>query len=265
MASREPERAKAMLYPYPEARACSTYEDLIADESVEAIYIPLVNSLHLEWSVRALEAGKHVLCEKPLAMNAHEAETMAGAAKRSGKLLMEAFMYRMHPDTSSFIKSIAEPIHVQASFGFNLHDLANYRLRAELGGGALLDVGCYAVNVSRWILGEPVDISARLHMNDAVDMTVSALLEFSEGRTASIWASFESPEEQQLRVIAKDIVHSRARPFTSRHDPWDPYQIMVESFGDSILDGRPQPIPIEDSIANMRVLDRIREVATQAG
>lgn len=254
-----------MLSPYPEARVCGSYEELLADEGVDAIYIPLVNSLHMEWSVRTLEAGKHVLCEKPLAMNAQEAQTMAAAAKRTNRLLMEAFMYRMHPDTSAFIKSIADPIHVQASFGFNLRDLANYRLRAELGGGALLDVGCYAVNVSRWILGEPVNVSARLHMHGGVDMTAAALLEFSEGRTASIWASFESTEEQQLRIIAKDAVHTRARPFTTRHESWDPYQLMVESFGDSILNGTPQAIALEDSIANMRVLDRIREVAAQAG
>lgn len=261
MASREPERAQQMLSPYPSARVCGSYNELLEQKNVDAVYIPLVNSLHHEWSVRALSAGKHVLCEKPLAMNAHEAETMAAAAKRSDRLLMEAFMYRMHPDLVMFIESVRDAIHVQASFGFNLKDQANYRLRAELGGGALLDVGCYVVSVARWILGEPVNVFSRAHVEGGVDMTVAALLEFAGGRTASVWASFESAEEQLLRVIAKDGVHDRLRPFTSRHDPWNPYQVMVESFADSILLGAPLGIPIEDSIANMRVLDRIREAA----
>lgn len=261
MASREPERAGQMLSAYPDALVCGSYHELLEQKDVDAVYIPLVNSLHLEWSVRALSAGKHVLCEKPLAINAREAETMAAAAKRSDRLLMEAFMYRMHPDMRLFMESVRDPIHVQASFGFNLKDQANYRLRAELGGGALLDVGCYVVSVARWVLGEPVNVYGRARMEGGVDMTVAALLEFGGGRTASVWASFESPEEQHLRVIAKDGVHERLRPFTSRHDPWDPYQVMVESFGDSVLLGAPLAIPIEDSIANMRVLDRIREAA----
>lgn len=250
-----------MLSPYPDARVTSSYHELLEHEDVDAVYIPLVNSMHLEWSVRALSAGKHVLCEKPIAMNAREAEKMAAAAKRSGKILMEAFMYRFHPDMKAFIGSVDEPLHVQASFGFNLTDKANFRLRAELGGGALLDVGCYVVSVSRWILGEPVNVFARAHTEAGVDMTVTALLEFAGGRTASLWASFESPEEQQLRIITRERELARPRPFTSRHDPWDPYQLMVESFGDSVLNNAPPAIPLEESIANMRVLDRIREAA----
>lgn len=251
-----------MAQPYPDAHVCTSYGELLGRGDVDAVYIPLVNSLHLEWSTRALEAGKHVLCEKPLAMDAREAEAMAAAARGANRLLMEAFMYRLHPEMRTFVESLSEPMHVQASFGFNLTDMANYRLRAELGGGALLDVGCYAVNVSRWILGEPVGVYARAHLRDGVDMTTAGLLEFPGGGTAAIWSSFESPEEQQLRVVSKGEVHVRPRPFTSRHDPFDPYQLMVEGFGDSVLLGAPPPIPIEDSIANMRVLDRIREAAS---
>jgi xylose dehydrogenase (NAD/NADP) len=154
------------------------------------------------------------------------------------------------------VARLREPLHVQASFGFPLADASNHRLRPELGGGALLDVGCYVVNVARWIFGEPNDVLARAR-GDQVDMTVSALLQFSQGRTASLWASFESPEEQGLTVITSDRVHRLELPFTYMEEA-DPYQLMVESFGDSILENRPVAIAPSESIANMKVLDRIR-------
>jgi D-xylose 1-dehydrogenase (NADP+, D-xylono-1,5-lactone-forming) len=261
LASRSPERAQELISPYEGARVWHTYEALLQDQEVDAVYIPLVNSLHMEWTLRALDAGKHVLCEKPLAMNAAEAEAMAAAAQAAGKQVMEAFMYRFHPAMRAFVNDLQAPTHVEASFGFTLKDPANYRMQSSLGGGALLDVGCYVVSVARWILGEPTDVLARARIADGVDMSVSALLQFEEGKTASLWASFESAEEQELTVITPDRVHRRERPFTSGHDPDDPYQLMVESFADGVLQGRPLAIPISDSIANMRVLDRIRDAA----
>ena len=251
-----------MLVPFPEARVHDSYEDLLADPDVDAVYVPLVNSLHLEWTLKSIAAGKHVLCEKPLAMNAGDAETMAAAADAAGVRLMEAFMFRFHPAMRGFVEGIRDAMHVQASFGFTLKDRANYRLNAALGGGALLDVGCYVVSVVRWILGEPVDVLARARMEAGVDMSVSALLSFEGGRTASLWASFESPEEQDLTVITPDRVYRRERPFTSRNDPHDPYQLMVESFGESVLRDRPVAIAPSESVANMRVLDRIRTAVT---
>ncbi len=256
--SRDPERATNMIAPYPGVRVAGSYDDVLADERVDAVYIPLVNSLHREWTLRAIDAGKHVLCEKPLAMNAREAEVMAAAAAASGKRLMEAFMYRFHPAMRAFVDEIRDPLYVQASFGFTLKGAANYRLEAEKGGGALLDVGCYTVNVARWLLGEPVEVLARARMHAGVDMTVSALLWFPGDRTASMWASFESPEEQELTVITRDGVLRRARPFSAWRDPHDPYQLMVESFADSVLRDEPVAIPPEESIANMKVLDRVR-------
>jgi D-xylose 1-dehydrogenase (NADP+, D-xylono-1,5-lactone-forming) len=239
------------------ARASESYEALLADPDVDAVYIPLVNNIHKEWTLRALAARKHVLCEKPLAMNATEAEEMAAAAASSGMHLMEAFMYRFHPRTRAFIDELHDPLHVQASFGFSLEDRSNYRLQPELGGGALLDVGCYTVSIARWILGEPEDVLARARV-EGVDMTVSALLQFSGGRTASLWASFESPEEQEVTVVTAESVHRLATPFTSTEEA-DSYQVMVESFADSVLKDVPVAIPPAESIANMRVLDRIRE------
>jgi D-xylose 1-dehydrogenase (NADP+, D-xylono-1,5-lactone-forming) len=259
MASRDPSRAREMLRPYPEARVLDSYDALLADPEIDAVYNPLPNSLHLEWTVRALEAGKHVLCEKPLGMNASQAEDMAAAADRTGRVLMEAFMYRFHPDMRAFVEGVREPMHVHATFGFMLRDAGDIRFKAALGGGALMDVGCYTVSVSRWLLGEPVEVLARARMKHGVDATASALLVFAGGGTASVWASFESPEVQELEVITTEGLQRRTKPFSSWRDPHDPYQLMVESFGDSILHGRPVHIPLSESIANMRALDRIRE------
>src|SRR5438132_14250309 len=262
MASRSRERAREMLAPYPDARVIDSYEALLGDPEVDVVYNPLPNHLHKEWTLRAFQAGKHVLCEKPLAMNALEAEEMAAAAASSGKHLMEAFMYRFHPAMREFVKGVRDPMHVRAPFGFTVKDDADIRLQAALGGGALMDVGCYAVSVSRWILGEPTEVHAAARISNDVDMTVSALLEFPHETTASVWVSIESPEEQELTVITHDAVEHRTRPFTSRFDPHDPYQLMVESYGNSVLHDRPVAIPLSESIANMRVLDKIRAAAS---
>jgi predicted dehydrogenase len=262
IASRDPGRARKLADAYPGAKAPYSYEELLADPGVDAVYIPLVNNLHKEWTLRAMAAGKHVLCEKPLAMNAQEAEEMAVVAQSAGKLLMEAFMYRFHPRTRRFVEALHDPIYVQASFGFTVKDTSDFRLQAPLGGGALLDVGCYGVSAARWILGEPSNVQARSRMQGGVDMTTSALLQFPGGQTAAVWASFDSPEQQSLSVVARDDVYRLNRPFSSREEV-DEYQVMIESFADSILLDKPAAIPLSESIANMKVLDRIKEAAAK--
>jgi len=263
IASRDRERASAMASQHGVPRVAETYEALLDDPEVDAIYIPLVNSVHREWTLKSLAAGKHVLCEKPLGMNAVEAEEMGQAADASGLHLMEAFMYRFHPRTRAFVEASREPLFVQSNFGFPLRDRTNVRMKPELGGGALLDIGCYTVSVARWLLGEPHEVRAlaRIDAEAGVDMTVTALLSFDGGATAAVWSSFESPEEQRLTVVSSDEARRLDRPFSSWRDPDDPYQLMVESFGDSVLHDRPVAIPLGESIANMRVLDRIREAA----
>jgi predicted dehydrogenase len=263
LASRSPERAREMLAPYPHARVVDDYEGLLEQRDVDAVYIPLVNNLHLPWTLRALAAGKHVLCEKPIAMSAKEAEEMRAAATAADRLLMEAFMYRFDPRVRDFVSGLSNPLHVQATFGFTLEERANYRLIAELGGGALLDVGCYGVSASRWILGEPVEVSARARFEHGVDMTTTALLSFGGGQTASVFASFESAEHQDVTVIGHDGLSRLERPFNRLVDPIEPYRVMVESFADSILEGRPVEIPMSESIANMRALDQIRAAITE--
>jgi D-xylose 1-dehydrogenase (NADP+, D-xylono-1,5-lactone-forming) len=258
LGSRSPDRAAAMLAPYQGARVAASYEAVLEQPDVDAVYIPLVNNLHLTWTLRALRAGKHVLCEKPLALNAPEAEEMASAAQRAGRCLMEAFMYRFDPRVRDFVAGIGDALHVEASFGFRLGPGANYRFEPALGGGALLDVGCYCVSVARWILGEPVDVMARARFKHGVDMTTAALLVFAAG-TASTWSSIESPEHQEIAVVSRDGVARLDRPFTPPQNPLEPYRLMVESFASSVLDDRPVEIPSSESIANMRTLDEIRD------
>lgn len=261
IASRETSRAEQLASRHSITRVSASYEALLEDAEVDAVYIPLVNDLHKEWTLRAVASGKHVLCEKPLGMDAAEAMEMAAAAKAGGVHVMEAFMYRFHPRMRAFVEDLHDPVYVHATFGFALEGKANYRFQSAHGGGALLDVGCYTVSVARWILGEPDQVLARTR-GDEVDMTVSALLHFSGGRTASVWASFESAEEQELVAVTREGTHRLERPFTSK-DP-DPYQLMVESFGESVMRDRPVEIALEESIANMEVLDWIRVAARES-
>ncbi|HLZ95517.1 MAG TPA: Gfo/Idh/MocA family oxidoreductase [Candidatus Dormibacteraeota bacterium] len=262
--SRNPDRAQRFATMHHVARVSADYEAVLADPDVDAVYIPLINNLHREWAMRAFAARKHVLCEKPLAMNASEASDMADAAHDANVLLMEAFMYRFHPRMRAFAELHRDAQHVAASFGFPLADGANYRLRPEHGGGALMDVGCYTVDVARWLMDaepEKIEATARVDPETGVDMTTSIQLGFAGGRTASLWCSFESEERQQLTVTSAGGTAVLERPFSAWRDPDDPYQLMVESFGDAILDGDPVPLPPTHSIANMRVLDRIRIAA----
>ena len=231
---------------------------MLEDREVDAVYVPLVNSLHREWTERALESGKHVLCEKPLAMNAIEAERMAAVAAGARKLLMEAFMYRFHPRMRALHDALRKPRFVHAAFGFAMTEPGNYRARPELGGGALLDVACYCVNVIRWLLGEPDSIRAAARVGGGVDLTVSAALGFGDDRSATLWGSFESGERQLLVVVDETGPKVLQQPFTAWRDPDDPYQLMVEAFAAAALTGSAPPLLLEDSVDGLRVLDAIR-------
>jgi len=262
IASRDVSRARALAGRHRVGTVHESYEALLADPEVDAIYLPLVNSLHREWTLRALQAGKHVLCEKPLALNAAEGEEMAAAARSAGRILMEAFMYRFHPRMRRLRETAKGVRYLQASFGFPLRDEANYRLQPELGGGALLDVGCYGLDVARWLLGEPDKVVAVLRPGPTgVDLSASVLLGFPGGATASVWGSFESPEQQELLLVTESDVVRLERPFTAWKDPHDPYRLMVDEFAAAALSGSAPPLPLEDSLAGLRLLDRVRAAA----
>ncbi|MGH7903103.1 MAG: Gfo/Idh/MocA family protein [Candidatus Dormibacteraceae bacterium] len=262
IASRDQARARRLAGEHSIPTVHPTYRALLEDEAVEAVYIPLANSLHREWTVRALAAGKHVLCEKPLAVTAAEGEAMASASATSGRLLMEALMYRFHPRMTGFRARVGEGARfVSASFGFPLDAPGNYRLDPALGGGALLDVGSYVISAARWFLGEPDHVVATARA-DGVDLSVAIALGFPGGAQAALWASFESPEHQDLVVVARDGPRrAPAQPFTAWRNPEDPYQLMVEAFGDAAIAGAPPPVALEDSIANLTVIDRVRAAA----
>lgn len=250
VAARDPERARA-LWP---GRVLAGYQALLDDPEVEAVYLPLPNHLHREWALKALAAGKHVLCEKPLALDAAEAGEMAAASAGSGRLLMEALMYRFHPRNRALVAGLRDdpPRSLWASFGFPLDAPGNYRLDPAMGGGALLDLGTYTISLARWVFGEPAWVSAT-GRSAAVDMTVSMTLGFAGGARAFLLASFATPEIQELRAGALRV----QRPFTGMNDS-NPYQLMVEEFSAAALGGLAAPLPLQDSIANLRVVDAVR-------
>jgi len=262
IAARDPARAREMAGRHGIPRVHADYAAVLADPDVDAVYVPLPNSLHLPWTQRALAAGKHVLCEKPLAMNATEAREMADSARASGRLLMEAAMHRFQPRVRALVASLAgaEIRHVSAAFAFPITAGDNYRLRPELGGGALLDVGFYVADVARWLLGEPERVEAVVR-GGAVDMSCAALLGFPGGAQAALFASFETAEHQELVVVCADRVERLERPFTPDPDPDGQYRLMVEAFCAAVRTGGQAPLPLESTIATLGLLDRIRDAA----
>jgi D-xylose 1-dehydrogenase (NADP+, D-xylono-1,5-lactone-forming) len=261
VASRSLERAGALASRHGIGTVAPEYAALLDDPGVDAVYIALHNSAHLEWTLRALSAGKHVLCEKPLAMNAAEVREIMHAADSAGRSVMEAFMYRFHPRMRAARDAVQAPVFAAASFGFTLQDESNYRLAGALGGGALLDVGCYTLDVLRWFMGEPEAVSAVMSPADGVDMSVACVLRFTGGATASAWASFAAPEQQELLLLERDSSTRIERPFTSWRDPHDPYQLMVDAFAVHVLDGTPSPRPLTESLGTAELMDRVRSAA----
>lgn len=250
------DRARAAeLWP---GRVVAGYQAVLDDPHVDAVYVPLPNHLHREWCLRALAAGKHVLCEKPLALSAAEGEEIAEGAAAAGRLVMEAAMYRFNPRVAAVAADLRAdpPSALWAGFGFPLAPSANYRWHPEMGGGALLDVGFYTVSLARWVLGEPEWVEATAHFasTGGVDLTVSMTLGFIGGARAFLFASFETPEIQDLRAGGVRL----DRPFTFAERGVDPYRLMVEKFSAAALTGSPAPLALEDSIANLRVLDGVR-------
>jgi D-xylose 1-dehydrogenase (NADP+, D-xylono-1,5-lactone-forming) len=210
VASRDVSRAEAYAREHGIDRAHGTYEALLEDPGVDAVYVSLPNSLHVTWSIRALEAGKHVLCEKPLARTAAEAERAFDAADRAGRVLAEAFMYRHHPQTRVVAELVAEGAigelrAIRAAFSFPLADSANVRLRPDLDGGALMDVGCYCVSGTRLLAGEPEHVSGeQVRGVSGVDVTFAGTLRFARDVVAVFHASMALPLRQELEALGSE-------------------------------------------------------------
>jgi predicted dehydrogenase len=281
IASRSEARAREAAQRLGFHRAHGSYEALLADPEVDAIYIPLPNSMHREWTIRCAQAGKHVLCEKPLGLNAGECEEMAAACRQHRVILMEAFMYRFHPRTERVARLAADgaigAVHlVRASFTFAVRSPDNIRLIPGLGGGALYDVGCYGVNVSRMILGEPQEAMARADFGTSgVDEVTGAVLRFDRDRLAVVDCGLRISRRQEYEVVGTDghmTVPLGFLPGTAASEIHltqgtdrsvvtvpgaDQYQLMVEHFEEVTLDGAPLRQPPEDATANMRTIDAL--------
>ncbi|MGH2680200.1 MAG: Gfo/Idh/MocA family protein [Actinomycetota bacterium] len=293
IASRDRARADEVAGRFGIPRAHGSYEDLLADDEVDAVYVPLPNHLHGEWAIAAARAGKHVLCEKPLAMHAAEAQAMIDACATAGVRLMEAFMYRLHPSWEAVRELVAGGKigalgAVQTRFSYFNDDPANIRNIREAGGGALMDIGCYAVDASRMLFGaEPDSVQASVTRDagSGVDILTSAILRFGDG-VATFTCATQLEPDQHVHVSGERGRISVGIPFNIPPDlptevtvtaggeppvapasevltfePADQYEIQAARFARAVLEDEPVPIPPEDAVANMRVLDRIVEAA----
>jgi len=288
VASRDVKRATDLYSFAPEVHIYDSYEQIINDPNIDAIYIPLPNGLHAEWTLQALQAGKHVLCEKPMSVTAREGKIMMDAAQTNNVLLMEAFMYRFHPQMIWAIEQANEglvgPVRlVRASFSFDIRSRPNdIRLKPELAGGALMDVGSYTVNICRAVYGHaPLVVAARVHTTSpiGVDMATNAVLDFGDGRFGIIDCSFELPTRQMVEIIGEAGTLTIPVPFTpgtieaviliikngelteKSFDRVDQYQLEVEHFGNCISSGQEPSFRLTETLENMATIEAIYQAA----
>jgi predicted dehydrogenase len=284
VASRSPDKARQFAQHHSIPLAFSSYGELLASGEVDAVYVPLPNSLHAEWTVRAVEAGLHVLCEKPLATTPGEARVIARAAAAAGRIVVEAFMYRHHPVYSQVLDrirsgAIGPVVALDSEFSFLLDEPGSIVASAELGGGALADVGCYCVSFSRLIAGsEPSRVTAYASGGE-VDDSMVGLLEFPNGILARFFTSIQAAERHRAEIRGTTgtiLLESPWHPGEAsaafrlqRHGREDevisvpgadPYVLQVDDFVRACTGSTPR-WPIEDAIANMEVLDALRQAA----
>jgi predicted dehydrogenase len=289
IASRDAATAEAVATRLGIPRAHGSYEALLEDPDVDAVYIPLPNHLHAEWTLRAAGAGKHVLCEKPLAMDEAQAREVVDGCAEAGVLLMEAFMYRLHPQwdrVRELVSSgrIGELNAIQGFFSYRNVDPADIRNVAAYGGGSLMDIGCYPINVSRMMFGaEPSRVRAAIRRDPSfgTDVVTSAVMEFGDRHSTFTCSTLIEPDQRihlvgtegrLLVEIPFNIPSDRAtRLFLTRGGdppadpntelievpPADQYEIQVDRFSRAILGEAPVPTPPEDAVANMRAIDLV--------
>jgi len=291
VASRDSQRAREFAGRSAIPRYHGSYEALLEDDGIDAIYNPLPNSLHREWSIRAAEQGKHVLCEKPLALDAAECREMEAAAAANGVTLMEAFMYRFHPRIDQVLKlvrrgAIGELRLIRSAFTFRLTRPDNIRLRPELGGGALMDVGCYCVNISRTVAAaEPVEVQAFARWAPTgVDQQLTGTLLFDKGVVAQLDCALDIERRETVEIVGTDglielssaflpgaadvqirEIHGREAPVLHTVPGADQYRLMVEHFADAALRNLPVRYPAAEAAANMRVIEALYRAARQNG
>ncbi|HEY8512994.1 MAG TPA: Gfo/Idh/MocA family oxidoreductase [Cyclobacteriaceae bacterium] len=290
ISSRSSDRAREAAQKAGIPKAYGTYEELLSDPDIDAVYNPLPNHLHVPWSIKALEAGKHVLCEKPIGMDAAEAEQLRDAAKRFPNLkIMEAFMYRLHPQwvkAKELVQSgaIGKVQTIHSFFCYNNTDPANVRNIADIGGGGLMDIGCYCISLSRFIFAsEPTRVLGTIEIDPTfrTDILTSGLLEFENGTGTFTCATqlhpyqrvnifgnkgrieieipFNAPPDKPTRLW----LHDQSGTNTITFDICDQYTIQADAFARAVLDDTPVPTSLDDAVANMKVIDAIRKSASE--
>jgi xylose dehydrogenase (NAD/NADP) len=279
VASRDRARAEAYAREHGIERAHGSYEALLADPEIEAVYISLPNSLHVEWSIRALEAGKHVLCEKPFDRRPDEVERAFDSAARAGRILMEAFMYRHNPQTAKVRElvdggTIGQLRVVRSAFSFSLADAENVRLAADLDGGALMDVGCYCVSGSRLLAGEPKTVYGEQVVGPSgVDVLFAATMRFPDDVVAHFDCGFVLPGRDALEVVGSegslfldDPWHARKPVIEVRREdgveeialePVDSYRLELENLSDAIHGDAEPLLGREDALGQARTIDAL--------
>ena len=289
IASRSGEKAERAAKELGISKSYDSYEALLSDPDIEAVYIPLPNHMHPEWALAAARAGKHVLCEKPLAMTSKDATRMIQGFEEAGVKLMEAFMYRLHPMWRLVRKlvedgEIGEVLAIQTVFTYRNIDAADIRNIPEYGGGALYDIGCYAINAARMLLGgEPshVEASIRRDPTFGTDVLTSALLDF-DGRHSTLTCSTQLEDDQRVVILGSsgrlvieipfNIPSDRATrvlQFSGGNPPADPgltihevpaadqYAVQADAFSRALRDGTEVPTPPIDAVRNLEVIEKI--------
>jgi D-xylose 1-dehydrogenase (NADP+, D-xylono-1,5-lactone-forming) len=290
ISSRNSEKCRRIADEVNIPKAYASYEAMLADPEIDAVYNPLPNHLHKAWSIRAAEAGKHILCEKPLALNADEIQAMIAAAEANGVQLMEAFMYRYHPRFQAARQlvcqgAIGELKTIESAFTFKLEDTSNIRFQSEMGGGAVMDVGCYCINLSRILAGrEPVAVHARTHWaSTGVDDHLSGLLDFGDGLMAHFDCAINQAGRQRCILGGTDgylelpmtfnmgeietLIHEDHGVMPSHVHTFpavNMYRLLAEDFMRTMA-GHPPSFPIEDALGNIRTIQALLASARHNG
>lgn len=288
IASRDAAKAQDAATKLGIAKAYGSYEALLADPEIEAIYNPLPNHLHVPWSIRAAEAGKHVLCEKPISLTVAEAKTVLAARDRCGVKIGEAFMVKTHPQwlrTRELIRSgaIGELRAIVGAFSYFNRDPQNVRNALEWGGGGMMDIGCYPITTSRWIFGcEPRSVAGLIERDPQfkIDRLASAILDFPTGQSVftcstqvvpyqrmqflgtrgriEIKIPFNAPNDRPCEILVDDGRDVFGSGITTETIPTcDQYTIQGDAFSRAICEGSEVPVLLEDSIANMAVIEAV--------
>ncbi|HET7744848.1 MAG TPA: Gfo/Idh/MocA family oxidoreductase [Gaiellaceae bacterium] len=285
--SRDQERAEEYAREWSIPRAYGSYEALLADPEIDAVYVSLPNSLHCEWSIRAMEAGKHVICEKPLSRHPAEVEEAFDTAERTSRLLTEAFMFRHNPQTARLAELVAEGAIgelrvVRTAFSFSLYDADNIRLRTDVEGGSLMDVGCYCVSGSRLLAGEPESVVGQAVIGETgTDWVFVGLMRFPNGVSALFDCGTSLPERDELEAIGTegslfldDPWHCRKPVIELRRDgrverieldPVDSYRLELENLSDAIGGEAPLLLGRTDAVAQSRALEALHRSAESGG